>query len=67
MLRRESFKGLPTIPDRHVQVEQSKVHRGLIGEFERLLSVLSRNDGVTFNHEDRPGRGFGQGGDYRGG
>ena len=44
MLAGELLKGVPAILDGHVQVEQHKVNRGLVGQIKRLLSMLSRND-----------------------
>jgi hypothetical protein len=51
MLSGELLKGIPAILDRHVQVEQHKVNRQLVGEVKRLLSVLGGNNKVTFGHE----------------
>ena len=52
MLAGELLKGVPAILDGHVQVEQHKVNRGLVGQIKRLLSILSGNDPVAFGLED---------------
>src|SRR5260370_18395782 len=46
----ELLKGIPTVLDRHVQVEQREVNRQPASEIKRLLSVLAWNYGAASGH-----------------
>ena len=52
MLPGELLEGVPAIFDGHVQVEQHKINRGLVGQIKRLLSIFSGNDQVAFGLEN---------------
>ncbi len=52
MLGAETFEGVPTVPDRHVEVEDDQVHRKGFGDDEGFVAVGGGEDEEAFFGQD---------------